>query len=169
MKILIGVLAVLLGAAVYMTMTGTSSTPEAAPQQTESNVPLWQQPIPEGTKLVESGLAKINVKPVRRNEGDRCVMDFHVTEEHGYMVDGITVKFWYKFKDAESGDVIEDPHTINYYIKGRLGFNETLVESTPLLDLEFNHLNFDEVRASTGDNWGTSVVKYARAMEPDRD
>jgi hypothetical protein len=168
MKILIAVLALLLGVAAYVTLTAKDVKDDVPAGQVQSQVPIWQQPIPEGTKLVESGLAKINVKPVRRNEGDRYWMEFHVTEEHGYMVDGITVQFWYRFKDAESGDMIDDPHKVGYFVKGRLGFNETLVESTPLLDLEFEHLGRERLEASTGANWGTKVIKYSRAMEPDR-
>ncbi|GJM25754.1 MAG: hypothetical protein DHS20C16_21690 [Phycisphaerae bacterium] len=169
MKILIAVLALLLGVAAYVTLTARDVEDDVPTGQVQSNIPIWRQPIPEGAKLVESGLAKINVKPVRRNEGDRYKIDFHVTEEHGYMVDGITVQFWYRFKDSESGDVIDDPHKVNYFVKGRLGFNETLVESTPLTDLEFEHLGRERLGASTGENWGTKVVKYARAMEPTRD
>ncbi len=165
MKILIPVLAVLLGVFAYIKFAMEDAPQEEDSPPAQSVVPIWQQPIPQGTKLVEAGLAKINVKLVRRNEGDRYWMDFHVTEEHGYMVDGITVQFWYRFQDEESGDIIADPHKVNYFVKQRLGFNETLVESTPLLELEFNHIARERVGASTGENWGTRVIKYVRAME----
>ncbi len=165
MKILLVVLVVLLGVAGYVAYVGKDAKPEVVPSEAVVNTPLWQQPIPEGAKLVEEGLAKIHVKPVRRNEGNRNWMDFHITEEHGYMVDGITVRFWYRFKDKESGDWIDDVRKIDYFVKKRLGFNETLVESTPLMTLEFEHLG-PEVAVSTGENWNVQVVKYSRAMEP---
>ncbi len=169
MKIIIAVLAVLLGAAAYLTLTASDAPDDGVVQPAKSQVPVWEEPIPEGTKLVEAGLAKIHVKPVRRNEDDRCWIDFHITEEHGYMVDGINLKFWYRFKDTESGDIIEDPYKIGYFVKTRLGFNETLVESTPLLEIEFKHIDRAEIAATIGDNWGTQVTKYGRAIEPIKD
>ncbi|HNO77891.1 MAG TPA: hypothetical protein PKN33_07500 [Phycisphaerae bacterium] len=169
MKILIGVLAIALGVAAYLTLTSKSADEVAEDTQFKPELPIWEQPLPDNVKLVESGLAKINVKPVRRNEGERRMLDFHITEEHGYMVDGITVQFWYRFKDPESGDIIDDPHKVNYFVKDRLEANETLVQSTPLLELEFKHLGNERVTASTDENWVTRVIKYSRAMEPVKD
>lgn len=169
MKILIVVLALLLGVTAYVTWNSKDATSKLDSPPAQSHVPIWEQPLSEGVKLVESGLAKINVKLVRRNEGDRYWMDFHVTEEHGYMVDGVTVQFWYRFKDRESGDIINDPHKVNYFVKNRLGSNATLVESTPLLELEFQHIALERIGASTGANWGSKVIKYSRAMEQERD
>ncbi len=168
MKILIAILAMILGVAAYFTLTAKETPEDDVQSEVVVNVPIWEQPIPEGTRLVDKGLAKINVKTVRRNEGNRSWMDFHVTEEHGYMVDGITVRFWYRFKDAESGDIINDTHRVDYFVKNRLEPNATLVESTPLLDLEFEHLG-PVVTGSTNENWDCQVVTYVRAMEPIHD
>lgn len=168
MKIVIAVLAMLLGVAAYFTLTAKEDTGEDSQPAPVSVKPLWEQPIPEGTRLVKDGLPKVNVKAVRRNEGNRSWIDFHLTEEHGYMVDGITVRFWYRFKDEESGDIINDTHRVRYFVKQRLESNATLVESTPLLDLEFEHLG-KVVTASTSENWGCEFVDYVRAMEPIRD
>lgn len=168
MKILISILAMVLGVVAYFTLAGKSTTTEESQPVAASNVPIWEQPIPDGTKLVTEGLARINVKLVRRDEGNRNWMDFHITEEHGYMVDGITIRFWYQFKDEESGDLIADTHTVDYFVKNRLEPNATLVESTPLLDIEFSHLG-TAMPVSTSDNWVAQVVAFSRAMEPASD
>ena len=134
----------------------------------EEKTPLWEKEIPEGTKLVEGDAPppKLNVVASRRNEGPHSLLEFQVSEEHGYMVDGILLQFWYHEKDAETGEWIEDSKRIGYFVKKRLGFNETVVDSTPLLDVEFQHLGID-LSATTTENWLVSVASYARAMMPD--
>jgi len=135
----------------------------------EGDTAPWEQDIPAGTKLVEKDAAppKLNVVAARRDEGAHSLLEFEISEEHGYMVDGILLEFWYRKKNEETGEWVKDSKRVGFFIKQRLGFNETIVDSTPLLDIEFEHLGID-LAATTTENWQARVVNYTRAMVPDK-
>jgi hypothetical protein len=153
----------LVGALVYQ---NTQSKQAAAPTPTpQLNTPEWDSGIPANAKEVKGRTPKINVVTVRRNNGTQSVLEFHITEEHGYMVDAIQLRFNYRFQDPETGDWIQDPKRIDYFVNQRLGFNETLVANTVLLDMEFQHLGID-LSATTTENWEVEVIGFGRVMEP---
>ncbi len=165
LKVLVVILIVLVIAFVYVTRTEKSPQDMPEPVGEDTKQGYWEKPIPEGTRLVTDRTPKFNVEVVRRNEGTQPVLEFHITEEHGFMVDGISVEFWFRFKDDDTGEWIDDTKTIKYLCRARLGFNETLVDKTVLLDTEFQHLGID-LLSTTSDNWGAQVVEWMRVMEP---
>jgi len=140
------------------------SEPEQTESQATTHVPIWNQPIPAGTELLPDGAGKIGVTVRRRTNGQQNLIEFELSEEHGYMVDGINIEFWYRFKDTDTGEWVDDTKKIGFFVKDRLPFNETIVLATALLPIEFKHLGAD-LAASTGENWGARVVDYHRAMK----
>ena len=164
MKGLLVILVILVVVFVVVTLTGEDAE-QAASAPAPENLPIWRQPIPPGTRLVDSADVDLNIEATRRDKGTQTLLEFRITEEHGYMVDGIRLNFWYRFQDDETGEWIDDPNEVEHFIKTRLGFNETLVDSTPLLDVEFRHLGSDLATSTTKD-WGVRLVSIVRAMEP---
>ena len=163
-----GLLAILvLLAIVYLVVTFTGDDGEqAAATPAPKTLPLWDQPIPDGTRLVDNDRVSVNVEATRRNKGNQMLLEFRITEEHGYMVDGIRLNFRYRFQDEESGEWIDDVNAVEHFITERLDFDGELVDSTPLLDTEFKHLGSD-LKASKSDDWGVEVIAFVRAMERD--
>jgi hypothetical protein len=135
-------------------------TPTPAAQQGDA---AWQAPIPEGTELLPDGQARLHVRPVRSNENGKVLLEFHITEENGYMVDGIRVQFWPRLTNEATGERVDSPQRVDYFIRERLEFNDTLVASTALLEAEYEGLDID-LAATDSDDWGARVVGYVRAM-----
>jgi len=162
--LLIIVMLVLVGVLVFV-QTRPKTEPASPPSPSiQAGAAAWQGDIPEGTTLVPKGQARLNVQPMRRTDGNKVYLDFHITEEHGYMVDGVRVEFWYRYKDDDSDAWIEDSKRVDFFIRERLPFNETLVASTVLLNEEFEHLKLD-LAATTTENWQVRIVDYNRAMQ----
>ena len=164
MKILIVILVALLAVGGYVYVQNQSPTPPT-PTSKPAPLPIWDQPLPDNLQEVEGKNVNINITPVRVNKGKQAVLEFHITEEHGYMVDGIKLRFWYKFKDEDSGEWIEDTRKISHFVNKRLKANETLVDSTVLISAEFDHLAID-LTATTTENWSVEFENYMRAAEP---
>lgn len=163
MKPLILIALLLVGILLYtMLRTEPAPAPTAAPKLTQGDA-IWDQPLPEGTEQLPEGAARVHVAVARRNEGGKNYLDFQLSEEHGYMVDGVRVEFWFRFKDEDTGEWIEDTNRIDHLIRERIPFNETLVSSTVLLDLDFRDQGID-LASTTTENWGARVVNYSRAM-----
>ena len=154
----------ILSTSLLMTGGCEPSEPEQPESKATMHVPIWNQPIPAGTELLPDGTGKVNVTARRRTNGQQNLIEFEISEEHGYMVDGINLEFWYRFKDKDTGEWVDDTKMIGFFVKDRLPFNETLVPSTALLPIEFKHLGAD-LAASTAENWGVRVVDYHRAMK----
>lgn len=163
MKVLLPVLLLLVGVLLYVTLgPKPAPSPTPTPVGEQSKLP-WDQPAPAGTEPVANGDVRLHVSAERRNENGRINLDFHVTEEHGYMVDGVRLYFWYRFKDEDSGEWVDDALRIDHLIRDRLGCNETLVASTIILDAEYRDRGID-LAATTSENWGVQVIGFARAM-----
>lgn len=129
----------------------------------EIHTPIFEQPIPAGTELVTDGSVKLNVQHRRVTNGSQEKLEFTITEEHGYAVDGTHLAFWYRSKN-DKGEWVDDPKEIGFFVKDRLGFNDTLTVSTALIPLEFEHLGID-LGATTDENWGVRVKDPGRVMK----
>ena len=167
MKVLVVLLLVLAAVVGYMYVINPSAsnpTPEPV-EEAQTHQAYWEEPIPAGTELVEKTLPRFNVVTVRRSDTPQNILEFQITEEHGFMVDGIRIEFWYCFVDDETGELIEDVNSVEHVCTKRLGFNETLVDSTPLIDDEFRYLGID-LAETTSENWKARVMDFARAMKP---
>jgi hypothetical protein len=154
--------------AVSAVLLATACEKSDAPMQPtpspKINTPIWEQPIPEGmTLLPEDAPVKLRIKWERVNRGSQARIEFHITEESGYMVDGVELIFWYRSKN-DAGEWVEDGRPVNFFVPDRLMPGETVVTSTPLLHAEFVHLNTD-LAATTTENWLAEIVGYRRAME----
>jgi len=169
MKALVLLVLLLVGVGLYMFLKpANSAAPNNATNTPSSHtqvVPIWEQDVPDDMEVVAEGEAVVHVRPVRRNANGKPYMDLHLTEEHGYAVDGIQVQFWYQFKDEDTGELIEDPKKVTFFIKDRLPANETLVASTVLLPVEFRNSGID-LPTTTTEDWGAKVIAIKRAMKP---
>jgi hypothetical protein len=164
MKPLLLLLVLLLGVGVYMLLVKEDPNAKSGPAQpVTQGVPIWEQPIPDGTELVDKKDVRLNVRAERRDANNKNLLDFHITEEHGYMVDGARVEFWYRFKDEDTDEWIEDSNRISHFIRDRLPFNDTLVTSTVLRPIEFRDLGAD-LATTTTENWGVRIIDFSRAM-----
>ncbi len=164
MKVLIVILVALLAVGGYVYVQN-QSPPPPTPTSAPAPIPVWQQPLPDNMQKVDEGNVDISITPVRVNKGKQAVLEFHITEKHGYMVDGIKLRFWYKFKDEDSGEWIEDTKKISHFVNKRLEPNETLIDSTVLIEAEFKHLAID-LTATATENWSVEFEDYMRAGEP---
>jgi len=146
------------------TNAGGAATEESSAPN--ANLPYWEQPLPSGYKLLEEGKSpKFDVRCVRVFDKPQDILEFHVTEEHGWAADGVRIEFWYRFKDADSGEWIEDTmNAVAHVARKRLDFNDTLVDFTTLLPIEYRHLKLDPGETDS-ENWQAKVVDYARVME----
>ncbi|MCB9849527.1 MAG: hypothetical protein H6817_02345 [Phycisphaerales bacterium] len=166
------ILIVLLVAAVagYLVFTSgsgsnpTTTAPQGSAQPTNA-LPIWQQPLPPNTELVPEGQAKLHVEVVRRNENNKAYLDFNISEEHGYMVDGVQVEFWFRFKDEDSGEWIESTNRNVFFVRERVPANETLVASTILRDMDYRNEGID-LPATVSEDWGARILEYTRAIMP---
>jgi hypothetical protein len=166
---LIVLIVVAAGLAVFLftRKTGDNTTITEATSQPKSNTAYWNEPLPSGYKLLEDGKTpKFDVECVRIFDKPQDILEFHVTEEHGWAADGIRLEFWYRFKDEDSGEWIDDKmNAVAHVARKRLDFNETLVEFTTLLPIEYRHLKIN-LGDTNSENWHAEVVDWARVMEP---
>ncbi len=163
MKVAIVIIVLAAAAAVFFMNAGKTAPAPVSTAQTI--VPIYEQPIPEEWQKVEGKPVNINVTPVRVNKGSQAILEFHMSEEHGYAVDAINLEFTYRYKDDDSGEWIQAGRPVGYFVKKRLEFNETLVDNTVLLSVEFEGV-VPDLQATTVDNWTVRVLDYGRAMEP---
>lgn len=127
--------------------------------------PVWEEPIPAGWTEIKDKPVNVKVDWVRTNKGQQNILEFHLTEEHGYAVDGVNLEFWYRFKSEKGDEWVDDAKRVGFFVRERLMPKQTLVASTVLLPIEFKHIGPD-LAASTRDNWGVECVGHLRAMEP---
>jgi len=104
----------------------------------------------------------INVDVELSKEGPRSVLTFTITEKHGWYVDYIYVEFWY-VEIGEDGTEKQVGDSIKYLCHHYLGFGETLVEKTTLLDIEFPELD----DFGTTENWRATVQKWGKVLAPE--
>ncbi|HRX85581.1 MAG TPA: hypothetical protein P5572_11235 [Phycisphaerae bacterium] len=162
MKPLIIVLVLLVGVLAYTLLKPSADQSAATSTAPTLNKPIWEQPIPEGTELVPAGEAAINVRVGRRNENNKALIDFDLSEEHGYAVDGI--RLTYRYVGAGNADKpAATSKAIGYLVPQRLDFDSTLKTSTVLMDVEFKDLDVDLAKTTAAD-WEATVVTYERAI-----
>lgn len=139
-------------------------------QPANIKIPYWEEELPPGYKeLGEGKTPKFNVVCERIHDKPQTILQFHVTEEHGWAADGLRIEFWYKFKDEDGGEWIEDTDPkgrVAHVARERLEFNETLTEFTSLLPIQYRHLNLDP-KDTDSENWKAEVVGWVRVMEPE--
>jgi hypothetical protein len=169
------VLLVLIAAAlaVYLVSTRTSAPTGAMPPganptggdlQPTSTKGDWEGDFP-GMKEIDPALAEFDVQIERRNEGPQYRLYFHVTEKNGHAAAGITVAFWYRYKDDDTGQWVDHPKQITFFMKKPLMPNQTLTDYTTLWEAEWrDQVDFKEVVASTSENWQGKVVNCMRLM-----
>ena len=93
-----------------------------------------------------------------RMEGSKSVLEFTITETHGWGVKGVLVRFWHKIKDEETGEWIEDPDfSTNPFICNKpLQLGQPLVYRTVLAEAELDQL--PDGLLGSSEEWGAEVA-----------
>jgi hypothetical protein len=168
---------VIVAAVAAFKVTGDSNKPQVALEHIHDDfgtdvdtTPEWEKPLPPGARELKKSdpTPKFTVVTRRRDVGKQARLEFEITEEHGYLVDGIRVFFWYREEDPETGEWKRDERRIEHFIKDRLNFNDTLVTSTTPREIEFRHIGVP-VSETTSDNWEAEVVHFFRAAVRDQE
>lgn len=99
-------------------------------------------------------------------EGNRSVLDFTITETHGWAAKGVLVRIWHKIKDPETGEWIEDPdfETNPFVCNKPLQLGKPLIYRTVLADAELNQLP-DRLMGSS-EEWGAEIVGDRGIFKP---
>lgn len=121
--------------------------------------PPFYNPDVEGDKPDED--PELDVTCELTYEGPRAVLNFTVTERHGWYVDHIYVEFWYVEED-ENGELRQIGDPVQHLCKKYLDFDDTLRDNTTLLDVEFEELD----GFGTTENWRVRVADYNVYLAP---
>jgi len=151
---------VLVGLGVYVWVNPPSATPPPV------TAPIAEKPEPCDPEVDGEPIAdqdpEFDVGVDLRQEGPRHVLEFTVTEKHGWAVNCVYVEFWNQEWDEETQVYAPNDYRITHLCKFPLGFNETLVDSTTLIGTDLP----EGVEIGTRDNWGARVVQWGRAFSP---
>lgn len=96
--------------------------------------------------------------------GPRNVLEFTITEAHGWYADFVYVEFWYGEKD-EDGEWNQVGDPVVYMCHHFLDYGATLVENTTLMDIEFPELDGE---FGTTENWQARVNDWRRVLAPEQ-
>ena len=96
---------------------------------------------------------------------NKSKMVLYITEIHGYYVETLDVRFWWRGDDPElerEDSTFSFVHHINNYIKANETYKECFIVTVP----EVTRVHRD---IGTPENWGLRVDKYhrARARNPE--
>jgi len=105
---------------------------------------------------------ELNVDVELTKEGPRHVLNFTITEKHGWYVDHVYVDFWY-VKIGKNGHEKQVGNPVQYLCHHYLDFGATLVENTTLLDVEFPELS----DFGTTENWRVAIRKWGKVLAPE--
>ena len=94
-------------------------------------------------------------------EGPKQLIQFTVTERHGWFADTIYVEYWYEEPD-EDGQWHRVGNSIEFLCRKYLDFGSTLVDRTVLYDVEFPELE----SFGTVENWRARVTRYGTVLAP---
>lgn len=132
---------------------------------------------PESTKAPEfskEGVEAEGVKPdvppefdvqvELRMEGPRQVLDFTITERHGWYADLLRVEFWY-VEQKEDGQWRQVGDPLSYQCHHYLDFGATLVEHTTPQAIEFPELD----DFGTTENWRARISSWDKVLAPKTD
>ncbi len=120
----------------------------------------YTDPNVEGVE--PDGPPDFNVGVELRMQGEKGILDFTITEAHGWYAEFLYIDFWYVAID-ENGEERQIGDPVTYMCHHFLPFGETLEEYTSLLDLEFKELD----GWGTTENWRAMVSKHGKVLAPE--
>ncbi len=95
------------------------------------------------------------------DKGPQKLIQFTVTERHGWYADTIEIHYWY-VEQGEDGEWRQVGDTARFLCRSYLDFGGTLVDSTVLYELEFPQLE----DFGTPENWRARVHGHGKVLAP---
>lgn len=145
----------------------------------------FQEPIepvpnaPEEVKTVEGNFSPENVNGIKTDEepefnvvveafmeGSRSVLEFSITETHGWAVTAVIVEAFHGFINEETGEWERNPdlkHLPQLLCRDMLDFGQTLVAKTTLTGIELERIGGE---LGTSENWQGRVYGWGRVYKP---
>ncbi len=116
---------------------------------------IWEFPLPgeEPEEAAELGV-RVHLDPT---DGKNRLY-FSVTEAHGYYVEYVTVKFFYK--ETPESTIDDSPLILTERINDYVLANQTLVGCRELVPAELHDIGG---QMGATENWGAEIVRYYRA------
>ena len=109
---------------------------------------------------------EFDVVVATRREGRRNVLDFTITETHGWAVTQILVRADHGWPNEETGEWERDPALTvppKILCRDMLHFGKTLVAKTTLTPIEMGQIG-DEL--GTAENWRAEVYQWDKVYKP---
>ncbi|HUU85832.1 MAG TPA: hypothetical protein VM243_20230 [Phycisphaerae bacterium] len=109
---------------------------------------------------------EFNVVVDARMEGTRPVLEFSITETHGWAVTMLYVEASHGTISEETGEWAQNTELRNppkLLCKEILDFGKTLVDKTTLTTIEMLQINQD---LGTSENWRARVYKWGKVYKP---
>jgi hypothetical protein len=108
---------------------------------------------------------EFNVVVDAKKVGNRNVLEFTVTETHGWAVGHVYVEASHRTLNEESGEWEQTQgHTVQLLCKGIVDFGKPLVDNTTLTDYDLDRLPDREM--GTSENWEGRVYKWGKVLKP---
>ncbi len=159
--LLVILLVILAGAGAYALLRPTPDTgPDLKGRQTVED-PFLKDP--GGVPTDEPGDFHVDVEA--RKEGARNVLEFTVTESHGWGALAVYIRFWHQVKKADTDEWEQDPvfDPVTILSEHPLKLGEPLVAKTTLTGPELRPLNGE---LGTSEEWAAEVSQTKEIRKP---
>lgn len=162
--LIIGLVVVLAGLAAWKICAPATDTRAAQEVATTREDSGFDAPIIGGVKTDQE--AEFDVQLEAKQEGNKSVLEFTITETHGWGVKGVLVRFWHRIKDEETGEWIEDPNfnTNPFVCNKAIQLGKPLIYRTVLADVELDQL--PDGSMGTTEEWGAEVAGNRGVFKP---
>ncbi len=135
----------------------------------EADNPVFVPPVNQKDKFYDPNVEGLepdtdpdfHVGVELRWDNQKAILDFTISESHGWYADYLYIDFWYVEED-ENGELRQIGDPVTYMCHNYLPFGETLVEYTTLLDIEFDQID----DFGTTENWRARVGTWDKVLAP---
>ncbi|MFQ5489451.1 MAG: hypothetical protein ACE5GE_01910 [Phycisphaerae bacterium] len=109
---------------------------------------------------------EFDVQLEAKMDGNKSVLEFTITETHGWGVKTVLIRFWHRIKNEETGEWIKDPnfHTNAFICNKPLEIGKPLVYRTVLAEVELDQV--PDGLIGTSEEWGAKVEGHGSVYKP---
>ena len=159
--LLIVLLLILAGLAVYMFVREKPDDRAELSEEDEKPVGFFE--VPENAVLTDE-IPEFQVQVTPKTDGPKQIVEFSITEAHGWAVKAVYVRAWYGEPNEETGEwEPKMARPVELLCREILGLGKTLVASTPLTEADRNNL---AGKFGTAENWRGEVYKWGKVYKP---
>ena len=160
---LIVLLVILAALVVFLLVRKDVDTRPDLPGERGTTTPSFAAEI-GGVPTDEPGDFHVDVEA--RTAGARAMLEFTVTESHGWGARGVYISFWHRIKNEETGEWEPDPDfdRVTFLCKEPVRIGEPLVYETTLTSVEMGQL-----RGELGDSeeWAAEIDQTMEVRKPE--